>query len=248
MACDQNTSLLNADRESLMQACRKAAADGLLIDGREAILLPYAGKIQYIPMFQGLLKKVRNSGELKSLTVEIVRENDEFSFWIDENGPHLKHVPARKERGEPELAYAVAVLNDGGTQIEVMNEEQINQVKNVSKGLNSETSPWKKWPDEMWRKSVLRRISKYLPSSTELDRVYQNDNESYSNVTEIDITPKPSKSTLDAIADEFEAEEKEPEICGVEPEVCNQETGELTEEQQRKMEEAYKQHIKGAKS
>ena len=68
-----NPELLQADRKSLLSACMKAAQDGLLLDGREAALVCYnardrAGQFvkmaQYMPMVSGILKKVRQSGEL----------------------------------------------------------------------------------------------------------------------------------------------------------------------------------------
>ena len=208
MACDNNPALYSADQQSLLQSCRKAAADGLLIDGREAVLIPFGKSITYIPMYLGILKKVRQSGELKSITIEVVRENDEFSYWVDELGQHLKHVPARKNRGEMELVYAVAVLKDGGTQIEVMDEEKIHKVRGASKSAGSSSSPWKLWTEAMWKKSVLRQVCKYLPSSTDLDNVYQNDNEDYDfkKGAEVDITPTQQRSTLDSIADKFKTQ------------------------------------------
>ncbi len=81
---------------------------------------------------------------------------------MDETGEHLKHRPdLTSDRGPATLVYAFAKTKDGGTYIEVMNEEEIEKVKNVSKSKDS--GPWKTWPEEMWRKTVLRRLSKKLP-------------------------------------------------------------------------------------
>ena len=66
---------------SLMAACTKAAQDGLILDGREAALvIDYNGDVQYRPMMRGLLKLAHNSGEIKSLVVEVVRDKDEFDY------------------------------------------------------------------------------------------------------------------------------------------------------------------------
>jgi recombinational DNA repair protein RecT len=42
-------------------------------------------------------------------------------------------------------------------------------VQQVSRA-QAEESPWNQWPDEMARKTVIRRLYKRLPSSTEMDR------------------------------------------------------------------------------
>src|SRR5438309_2044791 len=47
--------------QSLLAACSKAAADGLILDGREAALvIDYNGDVQYRPMMRGLLKLAYN--------------------------------------------------------------------------------------------------------------------------------------------------------------------------------------------
>jgi hypothetical protein len=60
--------LLECDRKSLLLACLRAANDGLMPDGREGAFVVFktksGKKAQWMPMFAGLLKKVRNTGEL----------------------------------------------------------------------------------------------------------------------------------------------------------------------------------------
>src|SRR5690606_25721014 len=66
---------------SLLQAVSKAAADGLILDGREAALvIDYNGAAQYRPMMRGLLKLAYNSGMVKSISVQIVHDGDEFEY------------------------------------------------------------------------------------------------------------------------------------------------------------------------
>ena len=63
-AVQMNPALLQGDRRSLLGACMKAAQDGLMLDGREAALVVFGQKVQYMPMIGGILKKLRNSGDL----------------------------------------------------------------------------------------------------------------------------------------------------------------------------------------
>src|SRR4051794_31210645 len=74
-----NPDLAECDKNSVLGACMKAAADGLVLDGREATLTIYNTKVkkngqeswvkmaQYIPMVAGVIKRVRNSGEVSRL-------------------------------------------------------------------------------------------------------------------------------------------------------------------------------------
>jgi recombination protein RecT len=182
-AIQGNLELLNADRHSLIRACTMAAQDGLLPDGREAALVIYNLKgvptVRYTPMIGGVLKKVRNSGELASIDSHVVYADDEFDFYVDENGEHVRFRPALEDdRGERRLAFAVARTKDGGFYIEVMTAAQVLAVKDVSRAKNA--GPWaSEFEDEMWRKTVIRRLSKRLPMSTDLDTVIRRDDDLY---------------------------------------------------------------------
>ena len=72
--------------------------------------------------------------------------------------------------------------------VEIMNGEQLDKIRKVSRSGNDEKGNpkgiWKQWPEEMAKKSVLRRIAKYLPSSADVDQVFEHDNENY----DLDIT------------------------------------------------------------
>jgi recombinational DNA repair protein RecT len=119
-------------------------------------------------MYQGLLKKVRNTGELVSISANVVYERDHFEYELGDD-ERIVHKPAIGDRGKPVAAYAIAKLKSGGIEREVMDATAIRQVQAVSRAT-SDDGPWAKWPDEMARKTVIRRLYKRLPSSTEMDR------------------------------------------------------------------------------
>lgn len=207
----QNTpDLQQAQYESIIASCQKAAADGLIIDNREAALVVFNSKAangqwvktaQYMPMLNGILKKARQSGEISTISAHVVYQNDTFEYWVDEEGTHFKHRPELMgDRGDRVLAYAVAKLKDGSTQLEVLTKEDIEKVRGVSKsGSDKKTGApigiWAQWPDQMWKKTALRALCKLLPSSTDKESdLYQTleaDNENYDlgDGDAIDITP-----------------------------------------------------------
>ena len=165
--------LLECDRKSLLLACLRAANDGLMPDGREGAFVVFKdkkrGKVaQWMPMYAGLLKKVRNTGELVSISANVVYERDHFEYELGDE-ERIVHKPAIGDRGKPVAAYAIAKLKSGGIEREVMDATAIRQVQAVSRAT-SDDGPWAKWPDEMARKTVIRRLYKRLPSSTEMDR------------------------------------------------------------------------------
>lgn len=178
-ALAQSPDLRNSDRRALLTACVRCATDGLVPDGREAALVLFSGKAQYMPMVAGILKKVRNSGELLSIVANVVYEKDQFRYFVDDAGEHVLHQPnvTDAERGKFLCVYAIAKTKDGGVYVEVMSRSQIEQVRNVSKSKDS--GPWRGWYDEMARKTVIRRLSKRLPMSTDLETVIQRDDELY---------------------------------------------------------------------
>lgn len=186
--------LMEADRTSLYSACMRAAQDGLLPDGREAALVVFSGKngkiAQYMPMLAGILKKVRNSGELVSLTSNVVYSGDEFDYWVDEEGEHLTHKPnmLAPDRGKPIGVYALAKTKDGGVYVEVMSIAQVEQVRSSSRAKDS--GPWVSWWDEMARKTVIRRLSKRLPMSTDLDSLIRADDALYDVAAPAQDTPQ----------------------------------------------------------
>lgn len=166
--------LLECDRKSLLLACLRAANDGLMPDGREGAFVVFRDSkrkiklAQWMPMYAGLLKKVRNTGELLSISANVVYEHDHFDYELGDY-ERIVHKPTVGARGRPVAAYAIAHLKGGGIEREVMDAEAIRQVQSISRA-ESEHSPWAKWPDEMARKTVIRRLYKRLPSSTEMDR------------------------------------------------------------------------------
>lgn len=191
--------------DTVISACTKAACDGLLLDGREAALVSFNKNVgtfqkpiwqkhaQYMPMVTGIMKKARNSGQIASLSAAVVYAKDQFDYELGFEKT-LSHKPFLDgDPGEIRCAYAVAVLKDGTREIEVMRMDEIMQVARSSKsGWDDKKKElkgvWKSWFSEMARKTVLKRLCKYLPSSSDLDDLIQYDNKEFN--AEIDITPE----------------------------------------------------------
>ena len=224
-AISTNPALVTADRNSLMAACMKASQDGLLPAGREAALVTFNSKdgppkVQYMPMIAGILKKVRNSGELKSITSQLVYKNDKFKYYVDGDGEHIIHEPNLfSDRGHLIGVYALATTKDEGIYIEVLTMTDVEKVKNSSRSKS--TGPWAgDFASEMIKKSALRRLSKRLPMSTDLEQALSDDDkdefvndqpaqsspQSEQQDDVIDVSPAPDvkKSKLETIVEASE--------------------------------------------
>jgi recombination protein RecT len=156
---------------AIMQCAQLGIEPGAALG--HAYLLPFGnGKAsdglancQLIIGYRGMIDLARRSGQIVSLNARSVHANDTFSYayGLDET---LEHVPATGDRGDLTHVYAVAKLKGGGIQFEVMSKADVLKVKASSKAGNN--GPWVSHFDEMAKKTVIRRLFKYLPVSIEM--------------------------------------------------------------------------------
>lgn len=184
--CQRNPVLLECDPKSVIGAIITSAQLGLEPDNilGSAYLIPfYNGRTQrmeaqLIAGYKGLIDLARRSGQIKSITAHIVYENEECELLYGTGDNAIKHIPLPpSERGEKIIgAYAVAYFKDGGYQFEWMWMEDIVKIRDTSKNYKGkdgkviETSVWVQHEEEMIKKTVIRRLCKYLPLSPELSK------------------------------------------------------------------------------
>lgn len=119
------------------------------------------------PMYRGLLKLARRSGEIAHVDAHVVYQGDQIELDLGSQ-PSVKHFPVLdgSKRGGEVGAYAVAELVNGRRYVEWMTKADIEEVRKSSRGGQSNDSPWTKFWSEMARKTVLRRLMKRLPLET----------------------------------------------------------------------------------
>ena len=171
----RNPRLAQCSAPSLLGAIFTCAQLGLEPGGAlgHCFLIPYRDECQFQIGYKGMIELARRSGQIQSLSARAVYENDhfEYSYGLHED---LVHRPGTGERGELTHAYAVAKLMDGGVQFEVMDRYELEDIRDGSQGYqtaikyNKKDTPWISSFDEMCRKTVIRRMFKYLPVSIEL--------------------------------------------------------------------------------
>lgn len=173
-------ALAQCNPESFLGAVMQCAQLGLEPSNGlgHAYLIPFGnGKdkkgrsnVQLIIGYRGMIDLARRSGQIVSLSARAVYEGDEFSYQFGLN-EDLKHIPADGENGGALThVYAVARLQGGGVQFEVMSRKQIEAVRAQSASAKLGSSPWHTHFEEMAKKTVIRRLFKYLPVSVEIQR------------------------------------------------------------------------------
>lgn len=184
LALNKNPRLLDLDRNSLWQTFMKAAQDGLLLDGREAAAVPYKSQVNYLPMVDGIIKLMHNSGNIKTISVDVAYTNDCFEYEKGSNA-HVKHMPLLSgDRGERLAVWCYVKTTNDGEYIEIMDMKQVEDCRKVAKSQNV----WNAWYDQMAKKTILKRMAKLLPKSDALNTVLKMDDET--NYKEpVNITP-----------------------------------------------------------
>lgn len=162
-------ALLDCTPASLMGAMMQAAAWGLELDPvlGQAYLVPYRDKCQLIIGYQGLIELARRSGAIRNVMARAVHEKDRFRYHFGTN-EILEHVPdASMDPGPLTYVYAVATWTDGTfSTFDVMSMSDVEKIRERSAAKNS--GPWKTDYEAMAKKTVVRRLCKFLPKSVEL--------------------------------------------------------------------------------
>lgn len=168
-AVSANPKLAQCSPNSFLAAMMAAAQLGVEPNTPlgQAYLIPYGGDVQFQLGYKGLIDLAYRSGEIEVIQAHVVYENDEFEFEFGLD-PKLRHVPARKDRGEAVCVYAMFKTKAGGYGFEVMSmEDCMAHAKKYSKAYGSSSSPWKTSFEEMCKKTVLKRCLKYAPMKSD---------------------------------------------------------------------------------
>lgn len=167
------------DPKSILACVMESASLGLIPDGLtgQAYLIPYKDTCTLIIGYRGLLQLARNSGQISAIYVYPVFGTDKWKFYQGLN-PNIVHEPDlnQPDRENPAnllYVYAVAVFKDGSKVFDVMSRNEIDRIRSRSRAGNF--GPWVTDYVEMAKKTVLRRLSKMLPLSSDAHRALAAD-------------------------------------------------------------------------
>ncbi len=190
-ALNKNTMLQACAPQSVQESIINVAAIGLSLNPAYgyAYLVPDSIKAgsQWIKVcqlrvsFKGLMKIAIDSGAIKFVRAEIVKENDSFQYNGPMASPEHKMNPF-SDRGKTVGVYCIAKTQDNEYLTDVMSFEEIAKIRAAAK----QDGVWSKWFEEMAKKAVIKRASKQWPLGNGSDRF----NKAVQVVNEVEGSPE----------------------------------------------------------
>ncbi len=189
-AFSQNASLQGCDLKSIFGAVITSGQMGLEIGvAGQGYLVPYKGKAQFIPGWQGLVDLVARSGR-GTVWTGAVFVGDEFE-WAMGDRPFVRHKPCGEDDAA-KLTHVYAIGRVTGGDWPVIDVWPIAKIRKHRDRFNKVGAKHYSFENfEMYaRKVPLLQVIKYMPKSIEL-----------TNALEVDEAAEPGKfATLDGIS------------------------------------------------
>lgn len=193
-ADDYLSKIALGNQTSLQNAIINVASIGISLNpaSKHAYLVPRDGKVCLDVSYMGLLHLAMSSGSIMWGQCKLVHANDSYISNGLDKAPEHKYSPFG-DRGEVVGAYCTVKTSTGDYLTEEMPINEIMEIGKASKSYNSKYSPWKSHPREMYRKTVVKRASKYWPTVDRLDKAIHHLNtdsgEGLASVEPVDISP-----------------------------------------------------------
>lgn len=170
--------LLDCTKESVIECMLNCSALGLEPDGRRAHLIPYGNKCTLIVDYKGIVELAKRSGDVAGVFAQTVCERDDFTW---ENGEVTHRIDWKNDRGGVYAVYATITLKDGTKQTDVMTRSEVEAIRARSRAGSA--GPWVTDWNEMAKKTVFRRASKWITLSPEIADALEKDGDSFSSLT-----------------------------------------------------------------
>lgn len=142
-------------------------------------------EVTFIIGYRGLIDLARRSGQITTIASYPIYSKDKFEcvYGFEQK---LFHEPSFGDRGELIGFYSYAITKDGGKFADVMSLDEVKRIRDRSK--SKDNGPWVTDFEEMGRKTVLRRMCKYLPMSVEWQTLTREDEEKeFGDATAIEL-------------------------------------------------------------
>lgn len=159
---NESPQLAKVPRAQLVPGLLKAAYLGLDFFNKECYLIPYGSALNFQIDYKGIVKLCMKYSEkpISTIYANMVRKGDSFECGVRDNQPYINFKPEPFNNGEFVGAFAVCQFKDGTIKYETMNMQQLDTARHMSKAQDS--LAWKKFTEEMYKKTVIRRLCKTI--------------------------------------------------------------------------------------
>lgn len=187
----QTPKLLECDKASFLGALMTCAQLGLRPGVGalgHAYVIPFKGQAQFILGYQGMIELANRAGEIEGLVARTVHENDAFD--IDYGSDTLIHKPNMKRERGPVIGYYAKFYRKGSTRatFEFMTRSDVEEHRDrfaLAKNRQGQiVGPWRDHFDSMGLKTVVRKVMKWAPRSTQIQQAIIAD-----ETVRLDYTP-----------------------------------------------------------
>ncbi|QHJ85136.1 MAG: hypothetical protein [Bacteriophage sp.] len=159
---------------SAQNAIINVAAIGISLNpaSKLAYLVPRDGMVCLDISYMGLLHIAQSSGAIQWGQCKLVYSNDTYEpNGIDRAPTHKYNAFCKaEERGSVVGGYCTVKTSTGDFLTEEMSLEEIEEVRKVSKAGQSPRGPWVNFWNEMARKTIVKRASKFWPRAERMDK------------------------------------------------------------------------------
>lgn len=173
MKTDYSISIANKNPTSLRLAMINVASTGLTLNPAHgyAYLVPRDGAIMLDISYKGLIKIATDTGAVRWVRADLVRERDTFVYHGPAKEPEHK-AEAFRDRGEIIGVYCIAKTSDGDVLTEIMPKDELEKIRSKSMAYaKSESGPWAEWFEQMAKKAVIKRASKTWPYTERSEKI-----------------------------------------------------------------------------
>lgn len=162
---NRSPSLLQCSPMSVVNCCLHAASLGIEIRPRSSYIVPFGKDAQLLLDYRAKIDLALRSGFVTDMEARLVYEGDDFNVQFGTE-PKMVHVP-KFQTEKVQLGYAVAWMKDARRpHVEIMSVAQIEGIRNKSRMKDGPA--WKGHWDQMARKTLIHRLSNYVPLSPEM--------------------------------------------------------------------------------
>ena len=149
--------------QSIARTMLQGAFLGLDFFMKECYAIPYGLNLQFQTDYKGEIKlaKKYSINPVKDIYAKVVREGDLFEASIEDGRQVVNFKPINFNDGVILGAFAVCLFEDGSMIYDEMSLKEIEKTRsNFSKAPDSKA--WRMTPEEMYKKTVIRRLCKLI--------------------------------------------------------------------------------------